>query len=177
MTRICSSSALQGQKVTMPVTVCARFQKWRRSCVIRRPSTRSVPMNTALPLSGLARQLVAAGLLDAGTAQQAQAQAQRNGQSLSSHVVQTKLASGRAVAELAAEQYGVALLALAAIHRGRQPQELSSEKPARPHRLLPLWTRGNKLFVAVSGPSTQQAINDVQFSTGLSTEAILVEDD
>lgn len=134
-------------------------------------------MNTALPLSGLARQLVAAGLLDAGTAQQAQAQAQRNGQSLISHVVQNKLASGRAVAELAAEQFGVALLDLSAIDREQQPRELISEKLARQHRLLPLWKRGNKLFVAVSDPSNQQAINDVQFSTGLSTEAILVEDD
>ena len=134
-------------------------------------------MNTALPLSGLARQLVAAGLLDARTAQQAQAQAQRNGQSLISHVVQNKLASGRAVAELAAEQFGVALLDLSAIDREQQPRELISEKLARQHRLLPLWKRGNKLFVAVSDPSNQQAINDVQFSTGLSTEAILVEDD
>src|SRR5690606_23518631 len=48
---------------------------------------------------------------------------------------------------------------------------------ARQHRLLPLWKRGNKLFVAVSDPSNQQAINDVQFSTGLTTEGILVEDD
>ncbi|MEG7168251.1 type IV-A pilus assembly ATPase PilB, partial [Pseudomonas aeruginosa] len=35
----------------------------------------------------------------------------------------------------------------------------------------------NKLFVGISDPANHQAINDVQFSTGLTTEAILVEDD
>ncbi len=134
-------------------------------------------MNTAISLSGLARQLVLAGLLDEKTAQQAQIQAQRGGQSLISYVVQNKLAKGRAVAELAAEQFGVALLDLGAIDKEQQPRELVSEKLARQHRLLPLWKRGNKLFVAVSDPSNQQAINDVQFSTGLTTEGILVEDD
>ena len=131
-------------------------------------------MNTAISLSGLARQLVLAGLLDEKTAQQAQIQAQRGGQSLISYVVQNKLAKGRAVAELAAEQFGVALLDLGAIDKEQQPRELVSEKLARQHRLLPLWKRGNKLFVAVSDPSNQQAINDVQFSTGLTTEGILV---
>ncbi|HCS44466.1 MAG TPA: type IV-A pilus assembly ATPase PilB, partial [Pseudomonas sp.] len=45
------------------------------------------------------------------------------------------------------------------------------------HHALPLWRRGNKLFVGVSDPTNHQAINDIQFSTGLSTEAILVEDE
>lgn len=40
-----------------------------------------------------------------------------------------------------------------------------------------MWRRGNKLFVGISDPANHQAINDVQFSTGLTTEAILVEDD
>ena len=52
-----------------------------------------------------------------------------------------------------------------------------SEKLARQHRLLPLAKRGNKLYVAVSDPANHQAISDIQFSTGLTTEAILVEDD
>lgn len=43
--------------------------------------------------------------------------------------------------------------------------------------MLPLWRRGNKLFVALSDPTNHQAVTDVQFSTGLTTEAILVEDD
>mgnify|MGYP002039040532 CR=1 FL=1 len=52
-----------------------------------------------------------------------------------------------------------------------------TEKLARQHRVLPLFKRGNKLFIATSDPSNHQAVTDVQFSTGFSTEALLVEDD
>ena len=134
-------------------------------------------MNTPIALSGLARQMVLAGLLDEKTAQQAQLQALRNNLSLITYVVQNKLAKGRAVAELAAEQFGVAFVDLSAIDKEQQPKELISEKLARQHRALPLWRRGNKLFVALSDPSSHQAISDIQFSTGLTAEGILVEDD
>src|SRR5690606_4072782 len=57
------------------------------------------------------------------------------------------------------------------------PQDLVSEKLVRQHRVLPLQRRGNKLYVAVSDPSNHQVINDIQFNTGLTVEAVLVEDD
>ncbi|RAA02907.1 type IV-A pilus assembly ATPase PilB [Stutzerimonas stutzeri] len=134
-------------------------------------------MSDNISLSGLARQMVLAGVLDEKTAQQAQVQALRNKSSLVTYVVQNKLAKGRAVAELASEQFGVALLDLAALDKESVPQDAVSEKLARQHRVLPLTKRGNKLYVAVSDPANHQAISDIQFSTGLTTEAILVEDD
>jgi len=134
-------------------------------------------MNDAVILSGLAKQMVLAGILSEKVAQQAQQQAQRNKLSLVTHVVQNKLAKSRDVAELAAEQFGTSLFDLGALDKDGQPKELVSEKLVRQHRALPLWRRGNKLFVAVSDPSNHQAVTDIQFSTGLTTEAILVEDD
>ncbi|MGH8353025.1 MAG: type IV-A pilus assembly ATPase PilB, partial [Pseudomonas sp.] len=88
-----------------------------------------------------------------------------------------KLVKSRALAELAAEQFGVAFLDLGSIDKESQPKDLVSEKLLRQHRVLPLWRRGNKLFVALSDPTNHQAITDIQFSTGLNTEGILVEDD
>ncbi len=134
-------------------------------------------MSEHVTLSGLARQMVLAGLLDEKTAQQAQAQALRNKTSLVSYVVEAKLAPGRAVAELASEQFGVALLDLGAMDKSGLPPDLLSEKLARQHRALALAKRGNKLFVAISDPGNHQAISDIQFSTGLSVESVLVEDD
>ncbi|MDO9622716.1 MAG: type IV-A pilus assembly ATPase PilB [Pseudomonas sp.] len=134
-------------------------------------------MNDAPNLTGLARQLVNAQLLDERAAAQAQAQALRNKIPLVSYLVQNKLASSRAVAEIASEQFGVPLCDLKAIDKDSQPRELVSEKLCRQHRVLPLFRRGNKLFVALSDPTNHQAVTDIQFSTGLSTEALLVEDD
>lgn len=134
-------------------------------------------MNDSPNLTGLARQLVTADLLDERAATQAQAQALRNKIPLVSYLVQNKLASSRAVAEIASEQFGVPLCDLKAIDKDSQPHDLVSEKLCRQHRVLPLYRRGNKLFVALSDPTNHQAVTDIQFSTGLSTEALLVEDD
>ncbi|SDL70617.1 type IV-A pilus assembly ATPase PilB [Pseudomonas indica] len=134
-------------------------------------------MNDSVSLSGLARQLVLAELMDEKSAQQAQIQAQRNKLSLVTYLVQNKLVKSRDLAELAAEQFGVAFFDLRTIDKESQPKDLVSEKLIRQHRALPLWRRGNKLFVAVSDPANHQAITDIQFSTGLNTESILVEDD
>ncbi|UNG17799.1 type IV-A pilus assembly ATPase PilB [Stutzerimonas zhaodongensis] len=134
-------------------------------------------MTDNMALSGLAKQMVLTGLLDDKTAQQAQQQAARNKLSLVTYVVQNKLANGRAVAALAAEQFGVAYMDLNALDKESQLNDIVSEKLARQHRVLPLIKRGHKLFVAVSDPTNQQAVTDIQFSTGLTTEAILVEDD
>ncbi|BAP78453.1 type IV pilus biogenesis protein PilB [Pseudomonas sp. MT-1] len=134
-------------------------------------------MTDNIALSGLAKQMVLNGLLDDKTAQQAQQQSARNKLSLVTYVVQNKLANGRAVAELAAEQFGVAYMDLNALDKEIQLRDVVSEKLARQHRVLPLIKRGHKLFVAVSDPTNQQAVTDIQFSTGLTTEAILVEDD
>ncbi|TKJ69599.1 type IV-A pilus assembly ATPase PilB [Pseudomonas sp. CFBP13508] len=130
-----------------------------------------------IALSGLAKQLVQAELLTETSARQSWAQAQRNRVSLVNYLVHNKLVNSRQIAEIASEHFGMALLDLHCVDKESQPKGLVSEKLVRQHCALPLWRRGNKLFVGLSDPSNQQAISDIQFSTGLSTEAILVEDD
>lgn len=130
-----------------------------------------------IALSGLAKQLVLAELITDQSAQQAYQQAQRDRISLVSYLVQNKLLKSWQVAEVASEHFGMALLDLNCLDKDTQPKGLVSEKLIRQHHALPLWRRGNKLFVGVSDPSNQQVINDIQFSTGLNTEAILVEED
>ena len=134
-------------------------------------------MNDSVSLTGLAKQLVLAELLDEKAARQAYSQALRNNTSLVTYLVQNKLVKSRVLAEMASEQFGMALLDLKSIDQDGQPKELISEKLVRQHRVLPLWRRGTKLFVAVSDPTNHLAVTDVQFSTGMTTESILVEDD
>jgi len=57
------------------------------------------------------------------------------------------------------------------------PTSLVDEKLIRQHHALPLFKRGNRLFVAVSDPTNLQALDEIKFHTGISTEAILVEED
>src|SRR6195952_2551837 len=132
---------------------------------------------TDVVLTGLAKQLVVAELLNEKTAQQAYQQARRDKLSLVSYLVQNKLVNSLVLAEMASEQFGLPFLDLSTLEKESQPKGLVSEKLVRQHSAMPLWRRGNKLFVGVSDPTNHQAITDIQFSTGLTTEAILVEDD
>ncbi|MCO3127309.1 type IV-A pilus assembly ATPase PilB [Pseudomonas aeruginosa] len=134
-------------------------------------------MNDRHPLTGLARQLVLSNLLDENAAQQAHLQAQRSKLPLVTYLVQNKLVKSRDLLELTAEQFGIAYVDLGALDKESFPKDLISEKLSRQHRVVPLWRRGNKLFIGLSDPANHQAVSDIQFSTGLTTEAILVEDD
>ncbi|HEX8596213.1 MAG TPA: type IV-A pilus assembly ATPase PilB [Pseudomonas sp.] len=128
-------------------------------------------------LTGLAKQLVIAELLDEKAAQQAFQHARRDKVPLVSYLVQNKLVKALKLAEIASDQFGIPFFDLKSLDKESQPKGLVSEKLVRQHQALPLWRRGNKLFIGVSDPSNQQAVTDIQFNTGLTTEAILVEDD
>ena len=134
-------------------------------------------MNDSVNLVGLARQVVEAGLLDEKKAQDAVQQAKRNQTPLVTWLVQNKLVKSRVLMELASDQFGVAYFDLSAVNAEVFPKDLVSEKLALQHRVLPLYKRANKLYVAISDPGNHQAITDVQFSTGMTVESLLVEDD
>lgn len=134
-------------------------------------------MNSSVNLIGLARQVVEAGLLEEQKAQDAVQQAKRNQTPLVTWLVQNKLVKSRTLMELAADQFGVAYFDLSAVNSEVFPKDLVTEKLARQHRALPLYKRANKLYVAISDPGNHQAITDIQFSSGMTVEPLLVEDD
>lgn len=45
------------------------------------------------------------------------------------------------------------------------------------HHALPLFKRGNRLFVATADPTNLHALDEIKFNTGISTDAVLVEAD
>jgi type IV pilus assembly protein PilB len=128
-------------------------------------------------LTGLAKQLVVAELLTEKAAQQAFQQARRDKISLISYLVQNRLVKALTLAEMSSEHFGLPFLDLNSLNKEEQPKGLVSEKLIRQHHALPLWKRGNKLYIGISDPANHHAVTDLQFSTGLAIEAILVEDD
>lgn len=134
-------------------------------------------MNTKVNLVGLARTVVDEGLLEEKKAAEAVQKARQEALPFVTWLVQNSLVPARRLMELAADQFGVAFLDLDAINPENFDKEILSEKLARQYRVLPLYKRGNKLFIALSDPANQQAVHDVQFGTGLTVEGLLVEDD
>ncbi|ROZ81248.1 type IV-A pilus assembly ATPase PilB [Pseudomonas neustonica] len=128
-------------------------------------------------LSGLARRIVQDELLDAAVAAKATQQASQDKIPFITYLVQKKLASSRDLAMVCAEEFGYPYFDLLAIDKEAQPQDLVSEKLIRQHSVLPLFKRGSRLYLATSDPTNQQALSDIQFNTGLMTDAVIVEDD
>ena len=54
---------------------------------------------------------------------------------------------------------------------------LVSDKLLAKHRVLPLFRRGKRLFLAVADPTNLHAIDEIKFQTSLGIEAVVVEDD
>jgi type IV pilus assembly protein PilB len=126
---------------------------------------------------GLPQRLVADGLVSDTVMLEALAGARERRVSIVTYLVEYNLADPREIAIAASQEFGAPLLDLDAIHPDLEIVRLISEKTLRRHRVLPLVKRGKRLFVAVSDPTNLYALDEVKFATGLSVEAIVVEED
>ncbi|MGF2733421.1 type IV-A pilus assembly ATPase PilB [Marinobacter sp. DUT-1] len=132
--------------------------------------------NRNVTLTGLARRFVEDGILDEATAKDAFLQASQNRIPLITYLTQNELANSAKMAFSAAMEFGMSVLDLDAFLPEMMPEKAVDEKLIRKHNALPLYKRGNRLFIAVSDPTNIQALDEIKFNTGLSTDAILVDD-
>lgn len=128
-------------------------------------------------LTGLARQLVRCGVISEEHAAKAFRDAIKERISFVSYIVRKGLADPKEIAHTASLEFGMPLLDITTIEVDKEVIKLVAEKLIRQHHVLPLYKRGNRLFIGVSDPSNHQAADDIKFNTGLNVESILVEED
>ena len=126
---------------------------------------------------GLARQLVNEGMVSAEIMQKALTESQRDKISLVGYLVSNKLANASKIAWLIAREFGDPLFDLDSIDQNSIPKDLIDEKVVRQFNALPIFSRGTRLFVAMSDPSRVDAIDAIRFGSKLSVETVVVEDD
>ncbi|QYJ97298.1 type IV-A pilus assembly ATPase PilB [Shewanella alkalitolerans] len=126
---------------------------------------------------GLSTLFINKGLLSQELMASAIASSRQSKHSLVSTIVAEKLISARQIAELCYEEYGTPLLDLNEFDVNSIPEDFLNKKLIEKHRCLPLFKRGNRLYIGTSDPTNIAALEDFQFSAGLHAEAILVEDD
>lgn len=126
---------------------------------------------------GLSTLFIRKGMLNEEQMANAITKSRQNKQALVSTLVQSKLVSARAIAELCYEEYGTPLLDLNEFDLASIPEDFLNKKLIEKHRCLPLFKRGNRLYIGTSDPTNIAALEDFQFSAGLHAEAILVEED
>jgi type IV pilus assembly protein PilB len=127
--------------------------------------------------NALGRALVQQGKLVQADANAIQAEATKAGISFVQQLIGSKKLSAREVSQFAANTFGYPLLDLNAIDGDQLPVNLIDAKIVGNHRVVALGKRGNRLFVAMSDPSNEQVMQEVKFSTGMTMEPIVVEDD
>jgi type IV pilus assembly protein PilB len=126
-------------------------------------------------LQGLPQRLVADGLVSEGAMIDAMAQAKERRSNIVAYLVEHNLADSREVAIAASQEFGTPLLDLDAVQLDYETVRIASPKLLQKHNLLPLVKRGKRLFIATADPTNLQGIDEIKFATGLSVEAIVVE--
>lgn len=134
-------------------------------------------MQPSQPLSGLAKRLVNEGVCSAEVAADASIQSREKQQTFISYVIEQRLVSAYRAAAAASEEFGMPLLDLDALDLNSLPQGLINDSLITKHHALPLQKRDNRLFVAISDPTNIQALDEFKFQSGITTEAIIVEED
>jgi type IV pilus assembly protein PilB len=146
--------------------------------VARRLDRDRVQMNdkAAGQLSGLAGRIVAEGLISAQDARDAQKEASSQKKPFVQFLVENSAVDSQRLAEVASHEFGVPLFDIHAFNQVNLPEGLVDANLVTKHHALPLFHRGNRLFIAVSDPTNLAALDEIKFHTGINTDAILVEE-
>lgn len=128
-------------------------------------------------ITGIARRLVQDGAMEEAAARTAMAQATEAKVPLAQWIAEKKLVSSSSMAAANAVEFGMPLLDVGAFDASQNALKLVSEELLQKHHVLPLFKRGNKLFVGTSNPTQTAALAEIQFNTNLVVEPILVDED
>ncbi len=128
-------------------------------------------------LSALARTLVQHGKLIEQEAEAIQSQANVSSVGFVSQLILSRKMSALEVAEFVSQTFGFPLLDLNSLDVEHIPEGLLPGKLTQERRVLGLYKRGTRLFVAMSDPTNAQALDEIKFQTSMVVDPIVVEDD
>jgi type IV pilus assembly protein PilB len=128
-------------------------------------------------LGGLPQRLVQDGVVEEAAMLEAMNVARERKTSVVTQLVSSGTAQARDIAVAAANEFGVPLFDLDSINLELEVVRLVSDKLLAKHRVLPIFRRGKRLFLAVADPTNLHAIDEIKFQTSLGIEAVVVEDD
>lgn len=131
---------------------------------------------TASKYGGLAQQLISEGIVSEAHMKTAQTESQQQQIGLVPYLVDNKLANAYQVAQMLSQAFGDPLFDLDALSSDVIPKDLVDEKIVRKFNALPLFKRGQRLFVALSDPTRIDAIDAIAFNSRLSVETVVVEE-
>ena len=128
-------------------------------------------------ITGIARRLVLDGSLAEQSAREAMTAATSERKPLATYLLEKRLVSAAQLAAANSMEFGVPLFDVATLDPTQSAIKLVSEELVRKHNVLPMFKRGNRLFVGIADPTNTQALDEIKFQSNLVVESILVDED
>ena len=136
-------------------------------------------MTTDVPqtrLFGLARPLAQQGVLSEAMARRAQEDAAHKDIPFIRYLIQNEIASAGDIAQAASRDFGLPLIDLDALEIDGVMMDEIGRSIMEKHRVLPLFGRESRLFVALSDPTDPAPLDEIKLQTGLRVEILLAEE-
>ncbi|MGH8050807.1 MAG: type IV-A pilus assembly ATPase PilB, partial [Arenimonas sp.] len=86
-------------------------------------------------------------------------------------VTQTQIAAANAV------EFGMPLFDTNALDLSQSAVKIIGEELLQKHHVLPLFKRGNRLYVGISDPTNTRALDEIKFAANMTVEPILVSEE
>ena len=127
--------------------------------------------------TGFIRRLVEDGVVDATSMQNAIINAKKANQDIIPYLTQNLKVSSLTIAETIALEFGEPIFDLSVYNTDMLAKDAVDEKLIIKHRVLPIFNRGNLLYVATSNPTNIEAIDAIRFNSKMNVESVIVEFD
>ncbi|PZO08864.1 MAG: type IV-A pilus assembly ATPase PilB [Lysobacteraceae bacterium] len=128
-------------------------------------------------ITGIARRLVLDGALGEADARKALDESSKQKRPVHLYLLEKKLVTAAHVANANAVEFGMPLFDSTTLDLNQAATKLISEELINKHQALPLFKRGNRLFVAIADPTNTRALDEIKFAANLTVEPILVDED
>jgi type IV pilus assembly protein PilB len=128
-------------------------------------------------ITGIARRLVLDGALDEQAAREAMTAATAGRKPIATYLTERRLVNPAQLAAANSIEFGIPLFDVGTLDANQSAIKLVNEELVRKHNVLPLFRRGNRLFVGIADPTNTQALDEIKFQSNLVVEAILVDEE
>ncbi len=135
------------------------------------------PSANLVGVTGIARRLVLDGALDEATARVALTAATSERKPISDYLRDNRLVTSAQMAAANSIEFGMPIFDPAQMDVQQSAIKLVKEDLLQKHHAVPLFRRGNRLFVGISDPTDTRAMEEIKFHTNLGVEPILVDHD
>ncbi|MCL1634551.1 type IV-A pilus assembly ATPase PilB [Luteimonas sp. SX5] len=130
-----------------------------------------------LGITGIARRLVMDGALGEAEARSALDAATRERKQIAAYLTENKLVTAPQMAAANSIEFGMPLFDPSVMDASQNALKLVKEDLITKHHVLPLFKRGNRLFVGTADPTNSRALDEIKFNSNLTVEPILVDAD